>query len=135
MKRFFTVFFLLILCGRGFAQLNELGIYPLRTDTGARPLGLGAAFVALADDANGVLYNPGGLAWAKGITLSFSDIDNIAAVQAYPTGFGSSLGLAVINSKISGIPFNSGEANSNSSVILVSFVRRSISARRTGPLP
>lgn len=121
MKRFFTGLFLLLLCHQVFAQLAELGIYPLRNDVGARPLGMGAAFVALADDANGVIYNPGGLAWAKGITLTLAGIDNIAAVQAYPTGYGSSLGLAVVNSNIAAIPYNSGEANSNSSVIMVSF--------------
>jgi hypothetical protein len=121
MKRFLTIIFLLFLSCQAFAQLGELGLYPLRTDAGARPLGMGAAFVALADDANAVLYNPGGLAWAKGITLTFTDIANIAAVQAYPTGYGSSLGLAVINSSISGIPMGSGEASSDSSVISVSF--------------
>jgi len=34
-------------------------------EIGARPLALGGAFVSLADDANGVYWNPAGLAWAE----------------------------------------------------------------------
>jgi len=37
---------------------------------GARPVGLGRAFVALADDANAALYNPAGLAGLKGTQLT-----------------------------------------------------------------
>ena len=33
----------------------------LRNPVGARPAGMGDAFVAVADDANALLYNPGGL--------------------------------------------------------------------------
>jgi hypothetical protein len=34
-------------------------------EIGARPLALGGAFVSIADDANGVYWNPAGLAWVK----------------------------------------------------------------------
>lgn len=37
-----------------FAEFNDLGC-------GARPLGMGSAFVALADDINAIYYNPAGL--------------------------------------------------------------------------
>jgi len=37
---------------------------------GARPVGLGRAFVALADDANAALYNPAGLAGLEGTQLT-----------------------------------------------------------------
>lgn len=33
-------------------------------EVGARPLGMGSAFVAIADDVNGVYWNPGGVGWA-----------------------------------------------------------------------
>ncbi len=33
-------------------------------EIGARPLALGGAFVSISDDANGVYWNPAGLAWA-----------------------------------------------------------------------
>jgi len=43
----------------GVAALLELG-------AGARPLGMGGAFTALADGVEAPLYNPAGLAWAPG---------------------------------------------------------------------
>ncbi|MEE8637848.1 MAG: S-layer homology domain-containing protein [Candidatus Margulisiibacteriota bacterium] len=103
------------------AQLGGLGINPFDIEIGSRPLGMGGAFAGLADDMNAAFYNPGGLAWAKGISLSLKDFGNISAVQAYPTGFGSSLGLAVITSKISNIPIPAGSANSNSNIISLSY--------------
>lgn len=37
--------------------------------TGARPLGMGGAFVGLADDENAVLYNPAGIAFSEKFTV------------------------------------------------------------------
>lgn len=105
-----------------YAQLGELGINPLKIEIGSRPLGMGGAFTGLADDMNAALYNPGGLAWAKGISLTIKDIENITAIQAYPTGFGSSLGLAVITNKISNIPITpTRTAYSSSNVVFLSY--------------
>jgi len=123
MKRIclFLFFSLTFYCRLAHAQLGEIGIYPLDLQMGARPLGMGAAFSGLADDVNCLLYNPGGMAWAKGISLTFRDFDNITAVQAYPTGLGSSLGLAVVTSKVSDVPVMGGTANSNSNILVLSF--------------
>jgi len=44
------------------ASVLELGM-------GARALGLGEAFVAIADDESALFYNPAGLAWHKGFSL------------------------------------------------------------------
>ena len=103
------------------AHLAELGINPLRLEMGARPLGMGAAFVGLADDVNAALYNPAGLAWAKGVSLTLKDLDNMAGVQAYPFGNNSSFGLAIITSKISNFPIPAGVASSNGSIVLISY--------------
>ena len=104
------------------AQFNELGINPFNMDTGGgRPLGMGAAFVGLADDVNCALYNPGGLAWAKGISLTISDSESISAIQAYPTGYGASFGLAVINNVVSDIPIPAGDAFSSSNLVVISY--------------
>lgn len=123
MKIFIFILSGIILATPVCAQLEELGINPLKIEVGSRPLGMGAAFVGLADDMNAALYNPAGLAWAKGISLTVKDFENITAVQAFPTGFGSSLGLAVVTSKISNVPIQAGtgEANSNSNVISLSY--------------
>jgi len=115
---------LLLIClsaGAASAQLYELALNPLQVELAGRPLGLGGAFAGLADDLNASLYNPGGLAWAKGISLSLLNSENIVALQAYPTGQGSSFGLAVITSNISNIPITTGVANSSSNVVYLSY--------------
>ena len=41
----------------------------LRIPIGARPAGMGNAFVSVSDDANALYFNPGGLYQIKGISL------------------------------------------------------------------
>ena len=48
---------------------NRLGPY-LRMGTGARALGMGGAFVGVADDASATYWNPAGLAWTNGWELT-----------------------------------------------------------------
>ena len=122
LKAYFGIAFcFLVLSAPAGAQLYDLGINPLRIEIGSRPLGMGGAFAGLADDMNSVLYNPGGLAWSKGISLSVKDLENVTAVQAYPTGFGSSVGLAVVTSRVSDVSIPTGFANSNSNVLSLSY--------------
>lgn len=102
------------------AQLGELDINPLQLEAGIRPLGMGGAFAGLAD-VSSAIYNPGGLAWAKGISLSYKGQSDIYAVQAYPTGYNSSLGLTVANRIISDIPITGGLASSTSNVVTLSY--------------
>ncbi|MBN2058165.1 MAG: S-layer homology domain-containing protein [Candidatus Saganbacteria bacterium] len=103
------------------AELIEIGVEPLRLELAGRALGMGGGFSGLADDMNAVLYNPAGLAWTKGITLSLQDSENITALQAYPTGKNSAFGLAVITSKIVNIPISTGWANSNSNIVALAY--------------
>ena len=122
MKRLITIFALLLSLGLAArAQLSEVNVYPFELESGARPLGMGSAFVGLADDANSLLYNPGGMAWARGVSFSLKDFQNLTALQAYPTGLGSSLGLAIVNSNLTDIPIPGGTATSNSSVMVLSY--------------
>ncbi len=65
-----AAFLLAVLCSgalsRGdshVAALFDLGF-------GARPLGMGGAFVALADDEGAAFYNPAGLGWLRSIGVS-----------------------------------------------------------------
>lgn len=121
-QRYLIWFFLFLLSALpAAAQLDRLGVYPFENEIGARPLGMGGAFTALADDGNAILYNSGGLAWAKGISLTVREADNFTAVQAYPIGNGSSLGLAVINSQSSDIPAPIGLASSSSNLVYVGY--------------
>ncbi|MDD5594612.1 MAG: S-layer homology domain-containing protein [Candidatus Margulisbacteria bacterium] len=106
-----------LLFGAARAELAEIGINPLKLEIGARPLGMGAAFSGLADDVNSALYNPGGLAWVKGVSLTVKDVDNLTGVMAFPTGNNSSLGLAIVKAKNS----TAGAAVSNSNIVLLSY--------------
>jgi len=124
MKRLLTLALLFLgLFSPVFAELAELGINPLRLEAGARPLGMGGAFVGLADDVYAVFYNPAGQAWTKGISITAKDIENIAALEAYPTGNNSSLGLAIVNYKLKNIPVpgSTNEANYSGDTIQVSY--------------
>lgn len=112
---------LIFFSGIAFAQLQEIGIFPFDVSLGGRSLGMGNAFVGLADDVNALLYNPGGLAWAKGVSLTVKDLENITAVQAYPTGYNASLGLAVVTSKISNLPIATGSANTQGALVSLGY--------------
>ncbi|HTY13150.1 MAG TPA: S-layer homology domain-containing protein [Candidatus Omnitrophota bacterium] len=107
--------------GSSMAYLAEIGITPLMLQSGSRPLGMGGAFTGLSNDVNSTFYNPGGLPWAKGISVNVSDLNNISASQAYPTGYGSTLGIAVVQNGATGIPLVNGQtADFNSSVLVLS---------------
>jgi long-chain fatty acid transport protein len=57
---------------------------------GARAQGLAGAFTALADDASGVSYNPGGTAFARGGDLSLSSATFYQRRTTYARVFGES---------------------------------------------
>jgi competence ComEA-like helix-hairpin-helix protein len=60
----FSIFIALLLSGKSLAGLEDLPV-------GARSLGMGATYVALANTADAVFLNPGGLSQIAGIDLSF----------------------------------------------------------------
>ncbi|MFC1718962.1 PorV/PorQ family protein, partial [Candidatus Poribacteria bacterium] len=53
--------------GMTFAAFDDIGI-------GARPLGMGGAFVAVSDDANAAVYNPAGLGYIATATAGFTHV-------------------------------------------------------------
>lgn len=74
------------LCSSGLAQASDLEW----AHTGVRPLGMGNAFVAQADDFNALYYNPAGLAWLDDWTfeiislrteVSTNTLDAVSDVQ------------------------------------------------------
>jgi hypothetical protein len=56
----------------GGQEENPAGLSAFELPTGARPLGMGRAFVAASGDLQGLLYNPAGLASRDSIGLTFS---------------------------------------------------------------
>lgn len=81
----------------------------LRLGAGARSIGLGGAFTAIADDATATVWNPAGLGSAADLSINFStqqlDLDRSHNFIALTKALGSagSIGLAVTNAGVSGI--------------------------------
>lgn len=60
------------------AAFNDIGV-------GARPLGLGGAFVALADDSNAANYNAAGLAYIDEIQIGATYAQRFSSLVTYST--------------------------------------------------
>lgn len=113
-KRFFYVaLFISLLTSSNFSQ-TVIGKYAgefLAIGVGGRPLGMGGAFTALANDVTAGYYNPAGLAHLNYPQISLMHDErfgnlvnyNYAAV-AIPYGKDMSFGLSVIRLGIDGIP-------------------------------
>lgn len=94
--RCFSVFILILfITPNGFAAFNDIGV-------GARPLGLGGAFVALADDSNASNYNAAGLAYIENIHLGatysqrFNGLINYSTVRGvFPIGIVGTVGADI----------------------------------------
>jgi len=82
----------------------------LRLGAGARSIGLGGAFTAIADDATATVWNPAGLGSAPDLSLNFStqqlELDRSHNFIALTKALGSagSIGIAITNAGVSGIP-------------------------------
>ena len=66
----------LLFVGMAFAAFDDMGI-------GARPLGMGGAFVAVADDANAAMYNPAGLGYMTVAEAGFTHVRMFSGVVNY----------------------------------------------------
>lgn len=83
---------------------------PSAIGVGARPLGMGKAGVAFSDDANTIFLNPAGLGSINKLLMTsmftnlMGDVDYIIAGGTLPIAEGSTIGLGVISSNVSGIP-------------------------------
>jgi len=79
---FFNLLFISIfLSSYAYAAFNEIGI-------GARPLGLGGAFVALADDSNATNYNAAGLSYITDIHISATHAQRFNGLVSHNTIIG-----------------------------------------------
>ena len=106
MKHIFQLILSIVLLLQGvtFAAFNDIGV-------GARPLGLGGAFVALADDSNAANYNAAGLGYIDAIHLGGTHAQRFNGLITYnsisgiiPFGrigsIGASLGILAEDSEI-----------------------------------
>ena len=90
--------------GGAVAAFNDIGV-------GARPLGMGGAFVALADDGNAASYNPAGLGYINAAHLSLTTAQRFRGLINYNYisgvvplrsvgAFGASIGILSEDSEV-----------------------------------
>lgn len=118
-KALLSVLLFLLISGFSRAVITDLGLDPLDQTCGARPLGMGGAFIGISDDLNSLFYNPAGLAGVRGLELSVKDIKNYSFGVGYETRIGT-FGLGVTSKNYDG--FNgTTEANYEHSLILAGY--------------
>lgn len=91
MKRllYLTMFLGMGVCLFGQSKVGTAGMMFLDVSTSARAAGMGTAFVAVADDASALYYNPAGIAW-------MSNKGSIVSVVKLPANINISYGGIVL---------------------------------------
>ncbi len=109
-----VLFLILAVSPVSFAGVNAMP--HLRLGAGARSIGLGGAFTAIANDATATVWNPAGLGSAQDLSLNLStqrlSLDRSHNFLALSKSVGSngSIGLAVTNAGVSDIAqYNANE--------------------------
>ncbi|MFH1683875.1 MAG: S-layer homology domain-containing protein [Candidatus Margulisiibacteriota bacterium] len=116
MKKSFLILLILVFAAR--FVLAQSAPDPIRIATGARPLGMGKAFVGLADDVGSVFLNPAGLANVERWQVTsmqgtlIEEFNYLSLSGLYPTNFGN-FGLAYVGSSIGGALPTTIEAGSD----------------------
>jgi len=103
LKKYFFILFLIILPVTSIAG-GETGMAILKIGVSARAAAMGEAFVATADDASGIFWNPAGSAWVDKRQAHFTHnkwiqgISNDVAGVIFPTTIGTfGIGLMLNN--------------------------------------
>ena len=116
MKKFFIISLIAVtFASLAFAQAAP---DPVRISTGARPLGMGKAFVGLADDIGSVFLNPSGIANANRWQITsmsgklLEEFNYLSLSGLYPSNFGN-FGVAYVGSSIGGALPTTIEAGSD----------------------
>lgn len=126
MKKTVIIFMILIVNGgTSFAVFDDIGI-------GARPYGMGGAFVAIADDATAPMYNPAGIDYIKKAELGFTYLDIISGAVNY-----NYAGIVVPLKKIGGFGLSFGMLSDDSSIyseksVVFSYSKRIIESLSLG---
>jgi len=101
--------FMMVLQGSAVAKITSPADDAMTVGGGARPIGMGKAFTAVADDADAPFINPAGIAGLKGpqvMTMFTNLIGEIYYMEycgAVPTQYGT-VGMGYISTGVSNIP-------------------------------
>ncbi|MDD5593594.1 MAG: S-layer homology domain-containing protein [Candidatus Margulisbacteria bacterium] len=105
------IFFVLVLISSASGQVFTDD--PVKIGVGARPMGMGKAFVAVSDDGSGILMNPAGISHIKSwIAFSmysnlFNEVQYLTLTYSTPFSFLNQkygFGFAAVRSGITNIP-------------------------------
>lgn len=106
---------------------------PLQVAVGARPLGMGNAYVAVAEEAESLFVNPAGLGGIKSLKLTsmyttfMTDVSYIVLGGIYPIGNSGSVGVGVARAGLTDIQLyddsgtSLGTGNWDETVIMLSY--------------
>ena len=98
MKKYLIAFLIVVICG--ITAYAQVALDPSRLSMGARPLGLGRAYVGVSDDMASIFLNPAGLATLQNWQLTsmsgklLEEFNYIMLAGAFPTKWGI-IGLAI----------------------------------------
>lgn len=67
--------------GREFAKVGTVGAQFLKIGVGARAVGMGGSFVAVADDATSIYWNPAGVAGLQDNVISINHLNWLADIS------------------------------------------------------
>jgi hypothetical protein len=101
-KAVFTAIVLSALAAFAYADQGTTAAAFLKLDQGVRPIAMGGAFTAAADDVNAIMYNAAGLSQLKNIevtlmySLWFADIMYGYLAAAYPAGDIGTFGISCV---------------------------------------
>lgn len=108
MKKLIIIFFSIVVLNTTSVQAQSLSDIPgsfVDIGFGTRPVGMGFAFVGLADDENSPYWNPAGLGSINDIKVGFSQIDQLGLITYnYASGtvplpvMNHAVGLSLISS-------------------------------------
>ncbi|MFA4967478.1 MAG: PorV/PorQ family protein [Candidatus Margulisiibacteriota bacterium] len=124
---------MVVLCLPAFSADNLVVADPMYIGVGARSLGMGKAYVALAEDGDGIFMNPAGLGKVDGpkvtsmYTNLIGDVNYVVLGGAYPHTKNSAIGAGAVVSNVSGIGLYDSLGNSKgvgswgSSVMFLSY--------------
>lgn len=85
-----------------FAAAGETGFASLKLGVGARPMGMGSAYVALADDPTATYWNPAGLAQVRGTEVTAMHDEWIQDFRQEYAAVGAPLGKGAMGFAFSG---------------------------------
>jgi len=131
MRKLLSVITILLFIG-GMAAAESYMSDPMSIGMGARAIGMGRAYVGVAEDGEALFVNPAGIAQSVNPKISsmytslMGDVSYLVFAGVYPLGEKSALGAGIVNSSTGNIPLTNvngsgaGDAQWGETVVFLS---------------